>query len=171
MVGHRGAKLLFMGGEFAQHHEWQHDYSLDWNENNGMQAGVALLLADLNKIYQNEAALTELDFNASGFKWVAADDVNNAVFCWLRKSNTPGNDLLFAANFTPVVHQNYRVAVAKPGYYVEIFNSDNLKYGGSDVLNKGELDAYPIPMHGESHSLCLTLPPLAGIIIKFAADF
>jgi 1,4-alpha-glucan branching enzyme len=171
MYGHPGAKLLFMGGEFGQHHEWQHDFSLDWREDTGPQAAISLLLTDLNKLYESESALTNLQFDARGFEWIALDDAENSVISWLRKGMTGEGDLLFVANFTPVVRANYRVGVPKGGYYKEVFNSDNLRYGGSDVLNPGELDAYPIPMHGRSHSLCLTLPPLGIATFKFAQEF
>jgi 1,4-alpha-glucan branching enzyme len=171
MYGHPGAKLLFMGSEFAQHHEWQHDFSLDWHEDTGSQAAISLLLTDLNKLYQSEAALSELQFEAHGFEWIALDDSANCVISWLRKGTPGAGDLLFVASFTPVVRENYRVGVPKSGYYLEVFNSDNLRYGGSDVLNSGELDAYPIPMHGKTHSLCLTLPPLGAAIFKFTRDF
>jgi 1,4-alpha-glucan branching enzyme len=171
MYGHPGAKLIFMGGEFAQHHEWQHDFSLDWDENTGQQQAVSTLLGDLNQVYQAEPALSDLGYSAEGFEWVATDDAEHSVISWLRKGLNADDSLLFVANFTPVVRENYRLGVAKAGYYRELLNSDNLKYGGSDVLNNGELDAYPIPMHGKSHSLCLTLPPLAALIIKFSSDF
>jgi 1,4-alpha-glucan branching enzyme len=171
MYGHPGAKLLFMGSEFAQHHEWQHDFSLDWHEDAGSQAAISLLLTDLNKLYQSEPALTGCQFEARGFEWIALDDTENSVISWLRKGRPGEDDLLFVANFTPVVRENYRVGVPKKGYYLEVFNSDNLRYGGSDVLNSGELDAYPILMHGKTHSLCLTLPPLGAAIFKFTRDF
>ncbi|MDB5009499.1 MAG: 1,4-alpha-glucan branching enzyme [Mucilaginibacter sp.] len=167
MYGHPGAKLLFMGGEFAQHHEWQHDFSLDWHENNEHHAGIQKLISDLNRLYKAEPALYENNFNANGFEWIVVDDAENCVISWLRKGENSQNNLLFVANFTPVIRENYRIGVPFMGYYREIFNSDNLKYGGSDVLNAIETEAFPIPMHGKTHSLCLILPPLGLIILKY----
>ncbi|MEJ7560320.1 MAG: 1,4-alpha-glucan branching protein GlgB [Pedobacter sp.] len=170
MYGHPGAKLVFMGGEFGQQHEWQHDFSLDWHENNHFNTGIQKVLADLNRIYLIEPAFKGYDFDPNGFQWVSLDDAENSVISWLRKGAEPGDSLLFVANFTPLVRQNYRVGVPQAGFYTEIFNSDNLKYNGSNVLNQELLDAYPIPMHGGSHSLCLTLPPLGLSILKFAKE-
>ena len=171
MYGHPGSKLLFMGGEFGQHHEWQHDYSLDWHENNHFHTGVQKTLSDLNQIYRTEPAFKGGDYDPNGFEWVSLDDSHNSVISWLRKGSDSKEALLFVANFTPMVRENYRVGVPEAGFYTEIFNSDDLKYGGSDVLNRGELDAYPIPMHGRSHSLCLTLPPLGLTVYKFKEAF
>jgi 1,4-alpha-glucan branching enzyme len=170
MYGHPGAKLVFMGGEFGQQHEWQHDFSLDWNENSDFNTGIQKVLTDLNKIYLTEPAFKGYDFDPLGFEWVSLGDAENSVISWLRKGADPKDSLLFVASFTPLVHQNYRMGVPQAGYYTEIFNSDDLKYNGSNVLNPGMLDAYPIPMHGRSHSLCLTLPPLGLSIFKFAQD-
>jgi 1,4-alpha-glucan branching enzyme len=167
MLGHPGAKLVFMGGEFAQRHEWQHDFSLDWHENNDpLHNGVQKVLADLNKLYQSEPALYEQNFSAQGFEWIEANDSSNSVLSWARKGTFGSNELIFIANFTPVVRQNYRIGVHEMGLYEEIFNTDNLKYGGSDVLNGGGMESYPIPAHGQAHSVSLVLPPLGLVILK-----
>jgi 1,4-alpha-glucan branching enzyme len=171
MFGHPGSKLLFMGGEFGQRHEWQHDYSLDWHENSHSNTGVQRILSDLNTLYRTQPAFQGSDYDPQGFEWVSIDDAENSVISWLRKGADPNENLLFVASFTPMVRTNYRIGVPKPGFYAEIFNSDDLKYGGSDVLNRGALDAYPIPTHGRSHSLCLTLPPLGLAIYKFSEEF
>jgi 1,4-alpha-glucan branching enzyme len=171
MYGHLGAKLLFMGGEFAQHHEWQHDYSLDWHENNTNHTGIQKLIIDINTLYKTEPALYEHNFDPSGFEWVDINDAENCVISWIRKGIEPKDKVLFIANFTPVVRENYRIGVPARGYYAEIFNSDNLKYGGSNVLNTGSIDAYPIPMHGKTHSVCLTLPPLGVIVLKHTENY
>jgi 1,4-alpha-glucan branching enzyme len=171
MYGHPGAKLLFMGGEFGQHHEWQHDYSLDWHEDGPLHEGLQKFMTDLNSLYKIQPALYEQNYNASGFEWIAFDDTENSVLSWLRKGTEPEQYLLFVANFTPIVRDNYRIGVPMRGYYKEILNSDNLKYGGSDVLNAGDLDAYPIPLHGKMHSLCLTLPPLGITVVQYYRDF
>jgi 1,4-alpha-glucan branching enzyme len=172
MYGHPGAKLLFMGGEFAQRHEWQHDSSLDWHENNNpLHQGVQNLLRDLNNLYRQEASLYEQNFVQEGFEWLNIDDSTNSVISWLRKGKDRTGFLLFAANFTPVVRENYRIPVPLRGYYTEIFNSDNLRYAGSDVLNQEELEAYPIPMQGRTHSISITLPPLGVTIFKYLREY
>jgi 1,4-alpha-glucan branching enzyme len=169
MYGHPGAKLIFMGGEFAQRHEWQHDFSLDWHENHHpLNNGVQKLLVDLNKLYQQEPALYENNFTHEGFEWIDTGDSTNSVISWIRKGKSDDDKLIFVASFTPVIRQNYRIGVPKMGFYREVFNTDNLKYGGSDILNESNLEAFPVPAHGKSHSLSLTLPPLGLIVLKFA---
>jgi 1,4-alpha-glucan branching enzyme len=171
MYGHPGAKLLFMGGEFGQHHEWQHDYSLDWHENGPLHEGLQKFMTDLNYLYKTEPGLYEQNYNANGFEWIAFNDTENSVISWLRKGVKPDEYLLFVASFTPVVRKNYRIGVPMRGYYREVLNSDNLKYGGSDVLNRGDIDAYPIPLHDRTHSVCLTLPPLGITVLQYSHDF
>lgn len=172
MYGHPGAKLIFMGGEFAQRREWQHDYSLDWHEcEKPHHKGIQRLLIDLNEMYKTESSLYKRNFSYEGFEWLNINDSTNNVIIWVRKGKDPANFLLFAANFTPFVRENYRIPVPQRGYYTEVLNSDNLKYGGSDVLNTGELQTAPIPMEGRTHSLCLTLPPLAITVLKFVRKY
>lgn len=167
MYGHPGAKMLFMGSEFAQRHEWQHDYSLDWHENNhSAHQGVQKVLKDLNALYRQEPALYELNFSPEGFEWIDFNDATNSVIIWIRKGKDEQDNLIFVANFTPVVRDNYRIGVFKRGYYKEIFNSDNLRYGGSNVLNDPDLETAPIPKHHRTHSLSLVLPPLAILVLK-----
>lgn len=169
MYGHPGAKLIFMGGEFGQRHEWRHDFSLDWHENHGAgNQGVQKLLVDLNHLYRTEPALYDYNFSHEGFEWISINDSQNSVISWMRKGKGEKDKIIFVANFTPVVRNNYRIGVSQRGFYQEIFNTDDLKYNGSNVLNSGDLDAYPIPMHEKSHSLSLTLPPLALIVIKYS---
>jgi len=172
MYGHPGGKLLFMGGEFGQSHEWRHDYSLDWNENqHPVNDGIQKLLKDLNELYTTEPALYERNFSGEGFEWVDHQDATNSVLAWIRKGASPSDQLLFIANFTPVVRENYRIGVSNPGYYEEVFNSDNLHYGGSDIISLEEIESYPIPKHGKMHSLPLTLPPLGVVILKYVKEF
>ena len=168
MYGHPGAKLLFMGADFAQRHEWRHDFSLDWSENNNpVNQGVQRLLKDLNAFYKAQPALYEYNFSWEGFEWIDYQDATNSVFAWIRKGKDPANHLIFVANFTPVVRDNYRIGVSKRGSYQEIFNSDDLKYGGSNVKNVEDLETYPIPKHGRTHSIPLTLQPLGVIVLKY----
>lgn len=172
MFGHPGAKLLFMGGDFAQRHEWRHDFSLDWDENlNPAHRGIQLLLKDLNELYASQPALYEKNFSWEGFEWIDNQDSTNSVFSWIRKGNNPEDNLIFIANLTPVVRTNYRVGVPEPGYYQEIFNTDNLKYGGSDLIEPEMQESYPIPKHSRIHSLPLRIPALAVVVLKYVRGF
>ncbi|WP_317163421.1 1,4-alpha-glucan branching protein GlgB [Mucilaginibacter arboris] len=172
MYGHPGAKLIFMGGEFAQQHEWQHDFSLDWHENQYPEhQGIQKLVGQLNQLYKQYPALYENNYSGEGFEWIEMNDQTNSVLSWMRKGKNEQDKLLFVANFTPVVRENYRIGVPKLGFYTEILNSDNLSYGGSNVLNETVLETAPIPMHGKTHSLSLTLPPLALIVLKFSHTY
>lgn len=167
MYGHPGAKMIFMGGEFGQQHEWRHDFSLDWHEAEWhFNKGVLTLLADLNQLYQQEPALYELNYSPEGFEWIDFNDAANSVICWKRKGKGNADSLIYIANFTPMVRENYRIGVSDMGYYRELFNSDDSKYGGSHVLNEPELETAPIPKHGRPHSLSLVLPPLGVTILK-----
>ena len=171
MWGHPGAKMLFMGAEFGQAHEWQHDYSLDWHEAEGSnQQGIQQLIQELNTLYKNELALYVHNYSPDGFEWVDFNDSNNSVLCWLRKGNTPEETLLFVANFTPMVHHNYRIGAPLRGRYSEVFNSDNTAFNGSGVGNTAVLETAPIAQHGRKYSLCLTLPPLGLIALKYSSD-
>jgi len=172
MFGHPGAKLLFMGAEFAQGIEWRHNFSLDWHlVQYPHHRGVQETVKTLNHLYQTEPALYEHNFNHEGFEWIDINDSHNSVISWMRKGKNRDDDLIFVANFTPVVTHNYRVGAPRHGYYREIFNSDDLKYGGSNILNQGDVEAFPIPKHGRSHSFSLTLPPLAVMVLKHLRDF
>ncbi|MBC7552392.1 MAG: 1,4-alpha-glucan branching protein GlgB, partial [Taibaiella sp.] len=123
MYGHPGAKLLFMGSEFAQKHEWQHDYSLDWNENdNPLNNGVQNLLKDLNQLYRIPA-LSENNYSPDGFRWIDFKDAGNSVLSWQRIARN-GDYVLVICNFTPVVRQNYRIGVPDRGTYTELLNTD-----------------------------------------------
>ena len=168
MYGHPGAKMIFMGGEFGQQHEWRHDFSLDWDENLGdLQQGVQRVVKDLNRIYQQYPSLYENNYSSEGFEWIDANDSEHSILLWQRKGKDPKDTLIFAANFTPVARPNYRIGVPGRGFYAEILNTDNLYYGGSDVLNASALDAFPIPVHGQTHSLSVVLPPLGLVIFKW----
>jgi 1,4-alpha-glucan branching enzyme len=129
------------------------------------------LVKDLNVLYQSELALHERNFSAEGFEWIDHQDASNSVLAWIRKGASSSDQLLFIANFTPVVRENYRIGVFKPGYYQEVFNSDNLRYGGADVINVEEIESFPIPKHKHMHSLPLTLPPLGVMVLRYSREF
>jgi len=168
LFGHPGAKLLFMGGEFAQQGEWRHDHSLDWHSNQPPYLqGIQLLLKDLNSLYRSQPALYARNYDPDGFEWIDIRDTENSVISWLRKeAKEARGSLLFVANFTPTVLHNYRIGAPERGFYAELFNSDNKKYGGSDVRNDQMLETAPIPWHGHTHSLSLCLPPLGLIVLE-----
>jgi 1,4-alpha-glucan branching enzyme len=162
---HPGKKLLFGGGEFGQWREWDHESSLDWHLlqyplHQGLQAWVR----ELNRLCRQEPPLYQLDFDPAGFEWVDVNDRDNSVISFIRRCRC-GDELLFVANFTPVVRHYYRVGV-RPGRWRRILNSDAVRFGGSGVENPEIIEAQPVPAHGRDHSLELTLPPLAAIILK-----
>ena len=165
MWAYPGKKLLFMGGEFAQAREWNHDASLDWHLLEAERhLGVQKLVRDLNRTYQATAALHEIDFGHSGFRWVAHDDPENSVFSFLRFDET-GDFVLAICNFTPVPRHGYRIGVPQGGNYREILNTDSHWYGGSNMGN-GDLETEAHASHGYGQSLCLTVPPLAVVYLK-----
>ncbi len=168
MWGHPGAKMLFMGAEFAQRHEWRHDFSLDWNEleQGALNQGIVALLKDLNALYRAEESLYLHNFSQLGFEWIDIADGSNSVLSWIRKGSKAEDNLIFVANFTPMVQRNYRIGAPMQGYYTEVFNSDAARYGGSAVGNTGSLETCPIARHGRNHSLSLTLPPLGVVVLK-----
>ena len=168
MWGQPGKKLLFMGGEFGQEREWNHDRSLDWHLlDEPEHAGIRALVGDLNRLYRVLPALHQLDCDAGGFEWIIGDDANNSVFAWLRRGESTDDLALVICNFTPVIREGYRVGVPVAGRFREAINTDAAHYGGSNVGNLGIVEAEPIPAHGQEQSILLTLPPLATIILEF----
>jgi 1,4-alpha-glucan branching enzyme len=169
MYGQPGKKLLFMGGEFGQWSEWYHEASLDWHLLDApLHRGLQRWLEDLNRAYRNEPALFTQDFTPAGFEWIDCNDVLQSVVTFLRKGRQ-GELILVACNFTPVPRHYYRVGVPVGGYWRELLNSDASVYGGSGHGNLGGQDAAPIPCHGRSHSLNLTLPPLGVVFFSHPA--
>jgi 1,4-alpha-glucan branching enzyme len=163
---HPGKKLLFMGGEFGQWREWQHERQLDWELcEHADHAGLQRWVADLNRAYRGKAALHRLDFSNAGFEWIDNHDGDSSVLTFLRKDDD-GSVVLAACNFTPVVRSDYRVGVPQPGAWREILNSDAPFYGGSGVGNLGRVEAEAISCHGREHSVSLTLPPLAMVLLE-----
>ncbi len=165
MFGYPGKKLLFMGNEFAQRREWDHDHSLDWHLcEEAPHAGVQRLVRDLNSLYISTPALYEQDYDGGGFEWIDWNDRDNSVFSWLRHDRH-GSHAVVVANFTPVIRQGYRVGVPSNVAYAEALNTDAVEYGGSGVGNLGLVRAEAAPSHGREFSLSLTLPPLATLIL------
>jgi 1,4-alpha-glucan branching enzyme len=167
MWGHPGKKLLFMGGEFGQKREWQHDWSLEWHVlEYPLHAGMQRWVRDLNRFYRETPALYEIDFSPDGFEWVDCNDSEASVIAFLRKDRTRGTVVLVICNFTPVVRENYRVGVPFGGIWRERLNSDAQHYGGSGQGNLGAVESAPLPAHGRFHSLNLRLPPLATLFLQ-----
>jgi 1,4-alpha-glucan branching enzyme len=167
MYGQPGKKLLFMGDEFAQWNEWNHEGSLDWHLlAYPAHQGVARWVEDLNRLYRTEAALYELDLNPAGFGWITANDSDQSVIAFLRRGKTTGSVVLVACNFTPVPRFQYRLGVPWGGYWHEVLNSDAAEYGGSGLGNDGGVTAGAGASHGRPYSLSLTLPPLATVFLR-----
>lgn len=168
MYAHPGTKLLFMGGEFGQTQEWKHDNSLDWHLNQYSPHGsLQWMVKNLNDFYRTEPALYEFQFQAEGFEWIDINDWQNSVISFVRKGHQQQNNIYVVINFTPVVRENYRIGVSHKGYMKEVFNTDDVQYHGSGVLNSGSLETLPIPMHGKERSVNLTLPPLGAVFLKY----
>lgn len=160
-----GKKLLFMGNEFAQGREWNHDSSLDWHLLEGADNwhhGVQRLVRDLNLTYRHHKALHELDFDPYGFEWLVVDDHERSVFVFVRRDKA-GNEIIVASNFTPVPREHYRFGINQPGKWREILNTDSMHYHGSNAGNGGLVQSDAIESHGRPNSLSLTLPPLGTI--------
>ncbi|MBS1116315.1 MAG: glgB, partial [candidate division NC10 bacterium] len=168
MYGHPGKKLLFMGGEFGQTNEWNHETSLDWNllDMGPYHRGLQRLVQDLNRLYRAEAALHQVDYSPAGFQWIDCNDWDSSVISFLRRARDPQDFAVFVSNFTPVVRRGYRVGVPRGGFYREQINTDAAIYGGGNVGNSGNVLAEAIPAHGHAHSLVLTLPPLTTLVLR-----
>ena len=166
MYGQPGKKLLFMGGEFGQWNEWNHDTSLDWELLQlPRHDGLRRLVQHLNYIYKSEPALWQFDDAYEGFDWIDFHDADNSVVSFLRKSR--GGDIIaFVVNATPVVRYNYRLGIPEPGLYREIINTDGETYGGSNVGNLGVVQSENVPWMGREHSILIHLPPLATLAFK-----
>ncbi|HUG55744.1 MAG TPA: 1,4-alpha-glucan branching protein GlgB [Candidatus Limnocylindrales bacterium] len=162
-----GKKLLFMGDELAQWREWHHDRSLDWHllAEPGHE-GVRRLVADLGRLYREEPALHELDWDPAGFRWVDASDSEQSVLSFLRRDRSGLREVLAVFNFTPVARYNYRIGVPRGGRWEEILSSDSREYGGSGHGNLGGADAMPVAAHGHGESVVLTLPPLGAVYLR-----
>jgi len=170
MWTHPGKKLLFMGGEFAQLREWNHDASLDWHLLDApFHRGISDWIRDLNHALAREPSLTELDFESAGFQWIDHADAERSVLSYVRRDVT-GRPVVVLLNLTPMPRANYRVGVPWPGAWREILNSDATRYGGSGIGNLGRVETAPVPAHGQFDSLIVTLPPLAVVVLVPVSD-
>src|SRR6056297_1313641 len=165
MWGHPGKKLLFMGGEFGQEREWNHDQSLDWHLlDDAMHDGVRKLVRDLNALYREHPALHRLDCSGDGFRWIEGGDTTNNVFSFLRLSDDGAPPVAVVCNMAPVRREAYRIGVPQGGTWREVLNTDAADYGGTGVANE-TLRASDEGMHGLPNSISLVLPPLGSIFL------
>jgi len=163
MFGHPGKKLLFMGSEFAQDSEWNHDIGLPWHlTEKAEHAGVQKLVRDLNRLYRDTPALHALDCDANGFEWLVADDASHSTYAWLRKGRGETERCVVVVNFTPEILRDYRVRVPFAGNWREVLNSDAAIYGGSNAGNAGVVSTHAAH---DSPELRLVVPPLAAIYL------
>ena len=164
---HPGKKLQFMGSEFGQWREWNEAQSLDWHllEQDEKHEGVQKLVRDLNRLYQSERALHEVDYSWNGFRWIDLHDSQRSILAYGRQIEDRAEDILIVCNFTPVVRYGYRLGVPLEGTYTEIFNTDAHEYGGSNVVNQAQ-ESIAVPWHEQPQSIEMTLPPLAAVYWK-----
>ncbi|MCA9236493.1 MAG: alpha amylase C-terminal domain-containing protein, partial [Planctomycetales bacterium] len=160
-------KLLFMGGDIAQWHEWDAEGELQWDLLQWeTHQGVKKLVADLNRVYRDEPALHQVDFDAAGFEWIDCHNYADSILAYVRRAEDPEDFLVVVCNFTPVPRSEYRLGVPEGGWYREIMNTDSTYYGGSNVGNFPGIMAERRESHGRPYSVALTLPPLSVVILK-----
>ena len=168
MWGHPGKKLLFMGSEFGQRREWQHEESLEWWVlEHAEHSGLMRWMGDLNRAYRTEPALHQADFDPSGFEWIDCCDAEDSTLSFVRKSRDGENMVLVVCNFTPVPRENYLLGVPRAGYWKELINSDAGEYGGSGIGNFGGAPSHPVTAHGRYHAIRITLPPHAVVDFRY----
>ncbi|NNG03544.1 MAG: 1,4-alpha-glucan branching protein GlgB [Inquilinus sp.] len=167
MWSHPGKKLLFMGGEFGQLREWNHDRGLDWHLlDRPFHAGLQRLVRDLNRLYRATPALHRLDCDPGGFEWIDNQDAENSVLSYLRRGPGGEKPVVVVCNFTPTPRHPCRIGVPQGGIWRELINTDATDYGGSGLGNLGTVTAEPVESHGRPHSLVLSLPPLGTLILQ-----
>ncbi len=168
MFGHPGKKLLFMGGEFGQWSEWDHEKSLDWHIlENPLNNGIKKWMSDLNSFYKNQPALYKIDFSSQGFEWRNVDDHESSIISFIRKSDKDFDVILVACNFTPVVRESYKISVPTSGYWRECLNSDATIYGGSGVGNSGGVETKTDDNGKGNDYIDICLPPLGVLFFKY----
>ncbi|WP_294377434.1 1,4-alpha-glucan branching protein GlgB [uncultured Clostridium sp.] len=168
MMGHPGKKLTFMGCEFAQGIEWREYEELEWNliEALDMNKKTHLFFKDLNNLYLDNKAFWELDHDYRGFNWIEADNNEQSILVFTRRSRDDKDTLVFVVNFTPTVYYDYQIGVPFLGEYEELFNTDDAKYGGSGQIMGTPLFAEKAPFHNQPYSVKIKVPPMATLILK-----
>lgn len=166
-LAHPGKKLLFMGSEFGQFIEWKYDDSLDWHLlDYPMHHKLHEYVKQSNAFYCEQTSFWQIDCDWQGFEWIDCNDNRNSVISFIRKGKDPKDFVIVICNFTPAVHQDYRVGVPLDGTYIEAFNSDSENFGGSNVINEGDFISEKVAWHGKKESIRITVPPLATIYLK-----
>jgi 1,4-alpha-glucan branching enzyme len=167
MYGEPGKKLLFMGDEFGQRWEWDHDQELQWQLlEYEPHMGLKQFVRELNHVYQSEPALYERDHEHTGFEWIDFRDADSCIVSFIRRGKSQKECLVFAFNFTPVPRMQYRIGVPGPGFYKELINSDAACFGGTNMGLGGGIEAENIPWHGKPYSVRLLIPPLGMLLLK-----
>jgi len=169
MWAHPGKKLLFMGGEFAQLNEWDHDKSLDWHllefaQHKGMQK----LIKKLNEVYCHNSAFYQLDNHQNGFKWIDGGNADQSLFSFIRFAQNTKDHIVVISNFTPNTHKDFRVGVPSDSDYSLLLNTDTTEFAGSNFNTKSKFKSQPIPWQGNENSIYLDIPPLATLYLKRA---
>jgi 1,4-alpha-glucan branching enzyme len=166
-----GKKMLFMGGEFGQWSEWNHETSLDWALLDfEKHSQLRLLVGALNSLYRTQRAMHEGDARHEGFEWVDCHDAENNVISLLRKTINGDEEILVLCNFSTVPRHNYRVGVPSRGHWQELLNTDAVEFGGSGQGNFGGVETVPIPLHGRKQSITITLPPLGAVFFRWSGN-
>jgi 1,4-alpha-glucan branching enzyme len=167
MWTHPGKKLLYMGSDFGQWNEWNHDAELQWDLLQWeSHSGIKKMVADANALLNREPSLYEVDFDKSGFEWIECNARQDSLLAYIRKAKDPNDFLLVVHNFTPVVRENYPIGVPRGGWYQEVFNSDSKYYGGSNLGNFPGRMAEEPGWHFRPFQVKLTIPPLATVVLK-----
>jgi len=167
MYTHPGTKLVFMGGEFGQEREWNFQQSLDWHLlNHGSHQGMKACMKALNQTLRSQPALHDYNFSPEGFEWIDAQDRDNSIVIYMRKGINPSDTIVVVLNMTPTPQYQYRIGVPAAGSWEEVFNSDSTTYFGSGVSNTTPIEAELTKWHGREQSMLITIPPLAGIVLK-----
>jgi 1,4-alpha-glucan branching enzyme len=171
MYAHPGKKLLFMGCEIADYNEWNHHVAVPWQIlQYPMHAKLQAFVKELNRLYRDEPALYQVDFEYAGFEWIDIADVEKSIISFLRKGDKASDQIVFVCNFTPVPRLKYEVGVPGPGFYKEILNTDAAAFGGSNMGNLGGVMASPHELHHRPNSISITLPPLAVVAFRRLAE-
>jgi 1,4-alpha-glucan branching enzyme len=166
LLAHPGKKLLFMGAELGQWHEWDSNGQLDWYLlEKPVNQRIHRFFKDINNVYKKEPALWEIDFSWEGFEWLVPDDNHNNVVVFLRKDKQ-GRDLLCAVNFSPNAYENYRVGVPAHRKYIPAFNTDDPAYGGDGIGDKEPVMVETVPSHGKEHSAVIRIPAFGAVFLR-----
>ena len=171
MYAQPGKKLLFMGGEFAQWSEWNHENCLTWSLlEQSAHASIRLLVGDLNRLYRSEPALYTDEYLPTSFEWIDNSDAENNVLAFLRYGSSSHEHIAVLCNFSAVPRDSYRIGAPQKGRWEEILNTDAKDYGGTGRGNFGAIQTVPFGLHGHPYSMTVNLPPLAVVFLKYAGD-